>query len=688
MALTKVPSNLDAAVSVTQSQSDNSTNVATTAYVDTAISNLSDSAPAALNTLNEIAAALGDDANYAATTTAAIAGKLPLAGGTMTGNISITKEDPALVLTDSSSSRTLMVFNDNNNSVVRASGALLLQIGPQSALTIDTSRNSVFAGTLGVTGAITSTSTTGLYVNSSDSYARVDLASTNNRFFLQVEDSSFDGFGIYDGNNSAWRMSVLTNGNVGIGNTAPVAKLHIKGAGTYNHTPANPQGADFVITSSEMSDNNAHSIMQLVSVRQSLTTGSGSTGYLGFSTIDDSNNTGINDAARIAIVNEAGSSAISATALSFWTNAGTGGSTGAATESMRIDSSGNLLVGTTNTNPAENNVNGISLYNDGRYFGGTTSNEAMRLNRKSTDGVILVFHKDGAPIGSIGTENGDLNINGGSGHSGIRFQASSLLPRLNGSDTNGTIDLGYDDGSAIHRFRNLYLSGTMLGNITKLRQHTSSMYVSPTNTNTLNGNLDADSDEGDMWINYRGYQDGFSRFRDFRIGNGKSGQIVFVDGSAASVAITGSLSVTSSFSKGSGSFKIDHPLEAKKDTHHLIHSFVEAPQADNIYRGKIDLVAGSATANIDTVAGMTEGTFVALNREVQCFTTNESNWDAVKGSVSGNILTVESENSESTATISWLVIGERKDQHMYDTDWTDDDGKVIVEPIKETLENA
>ena len=90
MALTKVPSNLDAAVSVTQSQSDNSTNVATTAYVDTAISNLSDSAPAALNTLNEIAAALGDDANYAATTTAAIAGKLPLAGGTMTGALANT----------------------------------------------------------------------------------------------------------------------------------------------------------------------------------------------------------------------------------------------------------------------------------------------------------------------------------------------------------------------------------------------------------------------------------------------------------------------------------------------------------------------------------------------------------------------------------------------------------------------
>ena len=87
MALTKVPSNLDATIATTQSQADNSTNIATTAYVDLAISNLADSAPETLNTLNEIAAALGDDANYASTTTAAIAGKLPLSGGAMTGAI-------------------------------------------------------------------------------------------------------------------------------------------------------------------------------------------------------------------------------------------------------------------------------------------------------------------------------------------------------------------------------------------------------------------------------------------------------------------------------------------------------------------------------------------------------------------------------------------------------------------------
>jgi hypothetical protein len=148
---------------------------------------------------------------------------------------------------------------------------------------------------------------------------------------------------------------------------------------------------------------------------------------------------------------------------------------------------------------------------------------------------------------------------------------------------------------------------------------------------------------------------------------------------------SGAVQVIGALSKGSGSFKINHPL--KPETHHLIHSFIEGPQADLIYRGKVELVVGRAEVNIDTVAGMTEGTFVALNREVQCFTSNESDWDAVRGSVTGNILTIECQNAESTATISWLVIGERQDQHMYDTDWTDENGKVIVEPLKPVGKN-
>ena len=53
------------------------------------VASITDSAPATLDTLNELAAALGDDANFSTTVTTSIAEKLPLAGGTMTGDINV-----------------------------------------------------------------------------------------------------------------------------------------------------------------------------------------------------------------------------------------------------------------------------------------------------------------------------------------------------------------------------------------------------------------------------------------------------------------------------------------------------------------------------------------------------------------------------------------------------------------------
>ena len=61
---------------------------ATKAYVDTEVADLVSSAPSTLDTLNELAAALGDDANFSTTVTNSIASKMPLAGGTFTGNVS------------------------------------------------------------------------------------------------------------------------------------------------------------------------------------------------------------------------------------------------------------------------------------------------------------------------------------------------------------------------------------------------------------------------------------------------------------------------------------------------------------------------------------------------------------------------------------------------------------------------
>ena len=67
----------------------NDLDAATKKYVDDEVAGLVDSAPGALDTLNELAAALGDDADFSTTITNSIATKLPLAGGTVTGAIAM-----------------------------------------------------------------------------------------------------------------------------------------------------------------------------------------------------------------------------------------------------------------------------------------------------------------------------------------------------------------------------------------------------------------------------------------------------------------------------------------------------------------------------------------------------------------------------------------------------------------------
>ncbi|HHI0834625.1 TPA: phage tail protein [Escherichia coli] len=62
----------------TAAQSVNNTQIATTAFVKSAIAGMVGSAPAALDTLNELAAALGNDPNFATTMLNALAGKQPL----------------------------------------------------------------------------------------------------------------------------------------------------------------------------------------------------------------------------------------------------------------------------------------------------------------------------------------------------------------------------------------------------------------------------------------------------------------------------------------------------------------------------------------------------------------------------------------------------------------------------------
>ena len=81
-ALTGTPTAPTAASTV------NTTQIATTEYVKTAVANLIASAPSTLDTLNELAIALGNDANYASTITTALGLKAPIASPTFTGTVS------------------------------------------------------------------------------------------------------------------------------------------------------------------------------------------------------------------------------------------------------------------------------------------------------------------------------------------------------------------------------------------------------------------------------------------------------------------------------------------------------------------------------------------------------------------------------------------------------------------------
>ena len=146
--------------------------------------------------------------------------------------------------------------------------------------------------------------------------------------------------------------------------------------------------------------------------------------------------------------------------LIFRTNDGSDGSS--PTEAARIDSGRNFLIGTTGVDPhnaSSASDIGVAVRNDGRIHAGANGQNALAVNRLTSDGDIITLKKDGTTQGTIGAENGDLNIDGPSGHVGIRFQAASILPRYNGADANGNMDLGYDDGTDTHRWRNLYLSG-------------------------------------------------------------------------------------------------------------------------------------------------------------------------------------------------------------------------------------
>ena len=180
---------------------------------------------------------------------------------------------------------------------------------------------------------------------------------------------------------------------------------------------------------------------------------------------------------------------------------------------------------------------------------------------------------------------------------------------------------------------------------------------------------------------YTNYNSSLLAIRTLKVG----GNITIATGNGTT-ALTLSSSQNATFagsvSKASGSFNIEHPHPAKKATHRLVHSFVEGPRADLIYRGVVALTNGAATVDLDESSSMTSGTWVLLCRDPIAMVTS-NDWVQVKASVSGSTLTITAQDATYSGNVTWIVIAERHDEHMCDnkTDWTDVEGRVIVEPV-------
>ena len=150
----------------TAAGSTNTTAAASTAFVQQELTTLIGGAPSTLNDLNELAAAINNDANYNSTLTTALATKLPLAGGTLTGDL-------------------------NSNSLIKTTGNITTA-SAQPTLFLDRGNGSY---------------TWGIYNGGGT-------------------DFPLSSFNIANNANTAI-ITALDGGNVGIGATVPAAKLNV-----------------------------------------------------------------------------------------------------------------------------------------------------------------------------------------------------------------------------------------------------------------------------------------------------------------------------------------------------------------------------------------------------------------------------------------------------------------------------
>ncbi len=379
--------------------------------------------------------------------------------GSTAGGHALAKADGSNIATYAGSFTTLAASGAST-----LTGAVGINIAPTSyKLTVNSGATTeTTAAAIGYNGD----AGTNLYINTDHG---------NNLVSLYASGSASKEMRFLSGTLEVMRLG--TTGNVGIGNISPSAPLDIKLAGT----------ATADIFKFQRSDGAVAGVLNYNGTDGAISLGTTTAHPLAFDTnntermridssgtIKSSVNGAVanlileNDADRpymaftesgaaqffigeSSIVGGGGGYDIYAAAnqgITFFTN---------ALRRVDIDSSGSLLVGKTVADSI--GTDGIELdgAND-RLMITRNNSEPLVLNRRSSDGDIAIFRKDGAPVGSIGTISNLMTI--GTGTTGLIFDSGQIYPW--NMSTNAAIDASKDLGASGARFKDLYLSGNAL----------------------------------------------------------------------------------------------------------------------------------------------------------------------------------------------------------------------------------
>lgn len=367
--------------------------------------------------------------------------------------------------------------DDLTVSAGHANSQLIFEAGGSERMRLDS------AGNVGIGNAVAST------INSQSGYSKLAVGTGSGENGATIYSgsngvlafangtsgtSTYKGFMIYAhgdnsmrfGTDATERMRIDSSGNVGIG-TSPARQFHLHDSsasylhltnGTTGSTANDGASISMAGTSLQIS-NRENGVLQMY------TNGSermriDSSGNVGIGTSPNANadlHVADTSDTRIWVEATSGDTAelYAGTGVSLFNrsnsflNFGTNN-----TERMRIDSSGNLLVGKTSTSYA---VEGIALRADNAGVQSTVTDEApFTANRLNSDGRLFLFAKDTTTVGGVGTQGGDLYL--GTDDANIKFFNSASIQPVN--SVGGVRDNAIDLGSSNARFRSAYLSGT------------------------------------------------------------------------------------------------------------------------------------------------------------------------------------------------------------------------------------